>query len=208
MWRDIEQNTEAWLGYRGGRVTGSAISKVMANYGKAFGEPAKRYAVDIATERLKGSPIQGDRYTNAHMDAGHVEEPIARMLYEDMYFTKVTSGGFFDNEKTGCSPDGLVDFDGMIEIKSVVPATHYDMIKRNAHDPSYHWQLMFELKESGRVWVDYISFCEQFYKPKQLLVKRIYAKDCAEDFAKIDTRLAEFEELVEKITLDIKNYQA
>ena len=204
MWHDVDQNTEEWLALRSGKVTGSAVAKIMASYGKPFGEPAKRYAVDIAVEHLKGSPIDGPRYINAHMEAGHVEEPIAIALYEEEFFTTVTKGGFFDNGETGVSPDGLVGLDGMVEVKSVVPATHFATLSRNAHDPSYHWQLMFELKESGRSWVDYVSFCQQFYGPKKLIVKRIFAEDCRDDFMKIDIRLDEFQGLVNNTIEKIK----
>ena len=203
VFHNVDQNTDEWLELRAGKVTGSSIAKIMANYGKAFGEPAKKYAADIANERLKGSAIMGDRYTNAHMEAGHAEEPVARMLYEDMTFSTVTNGGFFDNGKTGCSPDGLVGEDGMIEIKSVVPSTHYKVIKTGTFDPSYKWQIMFNLKETGRDWLDYVSFCEQFYQPKRLVVARVLASDSVEFFEKIDTRLLEFEQIVEQITDDI-----
>jgi len=204
MFFDVPQNTDEWLPLRSGRVTGSAISKVMANDGKSFGEPAKRYAVDIANERLRGEPAIGARYNNAHMEAGHIEEPIARKLYEDMMFCTVTNGGFFDNFHTGCSPDGLVGENGVIEIKSVVPSTHYACIKRGGYDPAYHWQLMFNLKETGREWIDYVSFCEQFYAPRRLFVKRIHACECKSQFDKIKKRLDEFEDLVEQIIKDIK----
>ena len=203
MWIDIEQNTDEWLDLRCGKVTGSSVATIMANYGKAFGDPAKRYAVNVAVERIRGERIQGDRYDNAHMQAGHVEEPVARMLYEDEYFCEVTNGGFFDNGKTGCSPDGLVGDNGMVEIKSVIPPTHYNCIKRQSFDPAYKWQLYFNLKESGRDWVDFISYCEQFAADRRLHVVRVNASDCKEQFDMIDSRLNEFEELVEKVTSDI-----
>ena len=38
---DVEQNTDEWLNLRIAKITGSSISKIMANYGKAFGDPAK-----------------------------------------------------------------------------------------------------------------------------------------------------------------------
>ena len=47
MWHNIEQNTDDWLVMRSGKLTGSGVSKPMANLGKAFGEPAKKLAVDI-----------------------------------------------------------------------------------------------------------------------------------------------------------------
>ena len=37
---DIDQNTDEWFALRGGRLTSSKLGVVMANYSKAFGEPA------------------------------------------------------------------------------------------------------------------------------------------------------------------------
>ena len=44
MWIDIQQNTDSWLDLRAGKVSGSSIGKIMANYGKAFGEPIAKPA--------------------------------------------------------------------------------------------------------------------------------------------------------------------
>ncbi len=52
MFHSIEQNTPEWLELRAGKATGSAIPKIMANDGKAFGEPAKRLAVEIAINTI------------------------------------------------------------------------------------------------------------------------------------------------------------
>jgi hypothetical protein len=106
-WIDIDQNSEAWFDLRLGKVTGSTIGKVMANLGKAFGQPAKDLAVNLAIEQLTGVRQGGD-YQNAHMERGHIEEPIARLLYEELYFVDVLNGGFYDNVLTGASPDGRV----------------------------------------------------------------------------------------------------
>ena len=96
MWHDIEQNADEWFLLRAGKVTASSLNKVMANYGKAFGDPAKKYAVDIAVQQITGS-TSGGGYSNEHMDRGHEEEPLAKMLYEETYFCDVTNGGFFED---------------------------------------------------------------------------------------------------------------
>ena len=114
MWFDICQNTDAWLDLRAGKRTGSSASKIMANFGKAFGDPAKKLAVDIAIERVTGKRIEKDNYTNNHMERGHIQEPLARMKYEETFFVDVTNGGFFDNGNSGCSPDGRVNPNGLI----------------------------------------------------------------------------------------------
>ena len=73
LWINIEQNTDEWFALRAGKVTGSAVSKVMSHFGNPFGEPAKKYAVDIAVEQLTGIPVESG-YSNAHMERGHEED--------------------------------------------------------------------------------------------------------------------------------------
>jgi len=155
---DIEQNTDEWFELRGGRLTSSKLGVVMSSYGKAFGEPAKKYAVNIAIEQITGIAIPSD-YSNAHMQRGHEQEPIARMMYEDDTFCDVDEGGFFMSDFVGCSPDGLVDDDGVIEIKSVIATTQFATVKRQSLDPAYRWQCIGNLKFTGRDWLDYVSYC-------------------------------------------------
>jgi len=198
IWHDVEQNSDTWLDLRCGKVGGSSMSKVMANLGKAFGPPAHDLAVQIAIEQITGKR-QESTYTNAHMDRGHEQEPIAKALYEQEYFCEVQNGGYFDSEDiTGVSPDGLVDDDGAIEIKSVIQSVHFATVQRGKFDPSYKWQLYSELLLTGRDWIDFISFCATFPEGKRLFVDRIYRKDCGEQFEMINTRIAEFKELVDE----------
>ena len=200
---DIEQNTDQWFSMRAGRLTSSKLAVVMANYGKAFGEPAKKYAVNIAIEQITGNAISST-YSNEHMERGHEQEPIARMMYEDETFSDVKNGGFFCTEFIGCSPDGLPD-GGVIEIKSVIGSVHYANIKRQGVDPAYRWQCIGNLKFTGRDWLDFVSYCSEFPLGKQLFVHRINKADLEEEFKKIDVRVAEFKELVQsskKLILD------
>jgi len=193
------------MGLRCGRITGSALSKAMANYGKAFGEPAKKYAVSIAVEQITGVSADSDSYSNDHMQRGHEEEPIARLMYECEYFCDVTNGGFFELGDEGCSPDGLVGDDGVIEIKSAIPSIHYARIARQSFDPAYKWQLVGNLKLTGRDWIDFISYCSTFPEDKRLYVHRSYKADFVEEFKMIDIRLAEFKELIAKTKQVILN---
>ena len=198
MWHDIKQNTDEWLDLRAGKVTGSSIGKVMANFGKAFGRPAKDLAVSIAVELVTGNR-QENNYTNSHMDRGHQEEPIARLLYEEEFFVDVTNGGFYDNITTGSSPDGRVLDCGLIEIKSAIPSIHYERIRKESYDSAYKWQLIFNLKESGRDWIDFVSFCSFFPEDKKLYVKRLSREDLQKEYDQIDERLGEFFSLVNEV---------
>jgi len=203
-WHDIEQNTDEWLDMRVGKLTGSGVKTIMANFGKAFGEPAKKLAVSIAREQVTGKRSLASQYTNAHMERGHEQEPIARALYEDEYFVDVTNGGFFDCENEGCSPDGLVSTDGLIEIKSVIDHVQYSTIKRGGIDPVYKWQVYFNLMKTGRDWIDYVSYCADFPEKTRLYVHRVLRKDCEEQFKSIEERAKEFFEVVEKAKTIIK----
>jgi hypothetical protein len=181
QFHDVEQNTEAWEDLRAGKITSSPLGKVMANEGAAFGKPAKDYAVSICIERMTGRKLSGG-FSNSQTDRGHAQEPLARMAYEDQTFSEVSNGGFFDLGDIGCSPDGLVYGDGLIEIKSVIPSVHYANLSRQSFDPTYKWQLFANLKFTQREWIDFISFCEDFPEEKQLYVCRIYRGQLVEEF--------------------------
>jgi len=192
----IDQNTDRWLELRVGKITGSNLSCIMANYGRAFGAPAKKYASTIALGQITGKVI-ASTYSNEHMERGHAEEGIARCIYEDRYFSKVAEGGFFSDGDLGCSPDGLVGSDGMIEIKSAIPSIHYDRIRKQSFDSAYKWQLAGNLKFSGRDWMDFVSYCADYPEGKQLYVYRCTKESFAEEFKQIDERLIAFRQLVE-----------
>jgi len=192
---DIEQNTDEWFALRSGLLTSSKLGLVMANGSKAFADPAKKYAINIAIEQITGKPIPS-AFTNDHMLRGHEQEPIARALYEQQTFTDVSNGGFFKSDFIGCSPDGLVSDSGVIEIKSVIASTHYANVKRNGIDPAYKWQCIGNLKFTGADWLDFVSYCADYPEGMQLFINRIYPADFVEEFAMLDRRILEFEKLV------------
>lgn len=201
-WHDVEQNSDEWENLRLGKITSSNFNIIMANYGKAFGESAKKYALKLALERIKNCKSEYN-FSNAHMKRGHEQEPIARMLYEDLYFTEVTNGGFFDCGFYGDSPDGLVGDDGFIEIKSVIDTTHYANIKRGTIDPSYKWQVIGHLDCTGREWCDFISYCADFPENTQILVYRMHRHQVEQEIKMLRERREKFNKYVEQIKQQI-----
>jgi hypothetical protein len=197
MWLDVAQNEEEWMRLRIGRVGGSELHTLMANYGKAFGDPAHRLAQRVALEQISGEKVESG-YTNEHMERGHEQEPIAKQKYEEERFCSVANGGYYIlGDDIGVSPDGIVYDDGLVEIKSVAYPGQFDTIDRGKYDPKYKWQLVQELKVSGREWVDYISFCADFPPGKQLFIQRIYKKEFTEEFKMVDARFNEFRALID-----------
>lgn len=200
---DVKQNTEEWEALRLGKATASNFAKFMANDGKAFGDPAKRYALQLALEIETGRKAEHS-FSNDDMERGHEQEPIARMLYEDQNFVDVTNGGFFDWGTYGDSPDGLVGSDGVTEFKSVTAAVHYATLQRGSFDPAYRWQLVGHLDCTGRDWVDFASYCSDFPTATQLLVYRLWRRECELEIARLRARRSEFLELVRKILTTLK----
>lgn len=194
---DVQQGTDEWQALRCGKATASNFGLFMANDGKAFGEPAQRYALQIALERLNGRKAEVG-FSNDHMQRGTEQEPVARMLYEQQTFTDVDNGGFFDCGEYGDSPDGLIGDDGLIEIKAVIAPTHRATQRRGSFDPAYRWQLVGHLDCTGRAWVDFISYCSEFPEHSQLLVYRLHREEVADELERLAARRTEFLEYVRK----------
>lgn len=194
-WRNVEQNSAEWDALRLGKVTGSNAPKFMANFGKAFGDPAVRYALQVALERVNGRKAEHS-FKNDDMDRGHEQEPIARALYEEQFFVDVSNGGFFDHGDWGVSPDGLVNRDGVVEIKSVIASVHRDTLRRGSFDPTYRWQIVSHLDGTQRDWVDFVSYCSDYPEHLQLVVYRTHRHEVEQEIAMLRERRAAFLGLV------------
>lgn len=201
---DVEQNTDEWNALRLGKPGSSSAGCFMANDGKAFGDPAKRYALQLALEIETGRKSEFS-FTNEHMERGHGQEPVARMLYEEENFVDVSNGGYFCWGTHGDSPDGLVGDDGVVEIKSVIAPTHYATLQRGSFDPSYRWQLVTHLDCTGRQWVDFVSFCSDFPEGKQLIVHRLTRAECGDELNRLQERRAKFLALVQDTLAQIRS---
>lgn len=203
IWHNVEQNTDEWQALRCGIVTASNFGPVMANEPNAFGEPAKRYALQLALERITGKKAaQG--FSNEHTERGHEQEPFARLLYEQEHFCDVNNGGFFQRGNVGDSPDGLIKPNGCLELKSVIAPVHYANLRRGAIDPAYKWQIIGHIWLTERDWCDFGSYCAEFPEDKQLIVYRTERADLVDKIELLETRLVKFEELVLKTIEEIK----
>lgn len=194
---DIEQNTDEWLDLRLGKFTNSNAPIIMANYGKDFGDPAKKYAVQLALEQITGQKSVNS-FSSEHTERGHMQEPIARMCYENERFCDIKNGGFFCWGSYGDSPDGLVSNDRVIEIKSVIASVHYETLKRGSFDPAYKWQLIGHLDCTTRHYCDFVSYCADFPEGKQIAIFQLDRDDYKDELKMLSERREQFIELVQE----------
>lgn len=202
IFHDIAQNSEEWEKIREGVATTSKFGIIMANYGKAFSDTAKKYAHKLAYEQVNGKKEESAGFSNGFMEEGHTWEPIARQEYEISTFNSVSNGGFCESEKykhVGGSPDGHVLEDkGGIEIKSVIAWTQRQNIRRNSFDPAYKWQIL------GNIWLcdweycDFISYGYTCTEKNRLFVYRALRSEYQSEIDLIEPRLKEFLEMVEQ----------
>ena len=161
---DVEQRSEAWYKIRAGKPTASEFSKLITS----AGVPSKsldKYAITLAAETFAGGPVDAWE-GNYHTERGRALEDEAIKLYEFANDVSVLPVGFItnDDETVGCSPDGLVGDDGMVEIKCLKAETHVETMlyfKKNGRiPPKYVQQTQGQMGLCKRQWCDLV-----FYHP-------------------------------------------
>lgn len=187
------QGTSEWLACRLGIPTASNFSKVLA---KGEGKTRKRYMLDLAGERLTGDPCE--TYSNAHMERGKEMEAEARNLYTFMTDNECEQVGFIKNVDRGASPDSLIGTNGMLEIKTKLPALQIECLLADKLPSEHVAQVQGALWVAEREWIDLCSYWPRL----PLFVKRVYRdeKYISELATAIDAFNAELTEIVEKIS--------
>lgn len=203
MWIDVQQNTKEWFDLRLGLATSSNFAKIMANEDKSFGIPAKEYAEKIALERVTNVRDESNNYTSLLMQRGHEYESIAIEQYEIEEMQIVTNGGFYIKKPFGDSPDGNVGSDGCVEVKTVIPNTHWKRLKKGGYDLAYKWQIQGHMFLGDKKWCDFISYCPEMPKNKRLYVFRVIRDD--DMIERLERRLNEFEILVKENVKILQN---
>lgn len=193
-WSMATQGTDEWKAVRRGRITGSRFKDARdrlknGDYSKA----AKLYAMDVARERCGG--IAADVFINNAMRFGIVQEPLARVAYEDATGHLVEEVGFAYtiDGKFGVSVDGLVDADGVVEIKTIVSSDMLFRVVVEADHSDYMDQINGALWLLGRKWCDLILWAPDL-PGQRPMIQRISRDDNAIDSMVED--LMRFDKLV------------
>ncbi len=167
------QRTEDWYAARIGKATASRFKDAIAVL--KSGDPAQAqrdYRTELVVERLTGQRVQ--KFVTAAMQWGD-HEPEARTAYERMTRMHVEETGFIahDTLLAGCSPDGLVDWDGLIEIKCPYNSANHIETLLNGMPDEHRAQVQGQMWITGRQWCDFVSFDPRMPVELQLHVQRI-----------------------------------
>jgi len=197
----LEQRSEEWRQARCGKVTASDIANVLSKPKKGSAETAGRanYRAQIIAEVLTQKP-QDDPFISRPMQWGIDQEPFARAGYELERGFMVDTVGFCDHpriENFGCSPDGLVTDEGLVQFKCPNTATHIEYLLKGEVPAEYQAQMFAEIACTGRLWCDFVSFDPRLPQDLQLFVRRLHRDD---------TRIAEIELRVADFLAEVRDY--
>jgi len=195
----MEQRTPEWYAARLGRVTASRVADVTAKTRSGYGASRANYMAELIVERLTGLPTE--RYQNESMIWGTNTEPLARAAYEVRQGALVDEVGFVPHPTiaaAGCSPDGLIGPDGMLEVKCPNTATHIEYFLDPASPSKYWSQMQWQMACTGRKWVDFVSFDPRMPDDMQYAVRRVNRDE--ETIAELEAEVVKFlNEMDEKI---------
>lgn len=191
MTEEIIQGSDAWKALRLGKVTASRVSDVIAKTKTGYSASRANYMAQLIAERLTGTVAEA--YTNAAMQHGTETEPEARAAYCFYQGVTVTEVAFVPHPKidqAGCSPDGLVDEDGLVEIKAPNTATHLETLLGQAVPSKYEAQMQFQMACTGRQWCDFVSYDPRMPENMRLFIKRVGRND--KFIAEVESEIASF----------------
>lgn len=186
---DVKQGSDEWFALRLGKFTCSDAQAIATN-GKGLETLAFTKVAEILTKK------SAESYTNEAMERGKELEEMARDSYEIQTQNLVNQVGFIEHsEFVGGSPDGMINEDGLVEIKCPTDRVFVEYLYYKKIDPKYRLQMQMQMYITGRKWCDYVVFSPNF--PDRVQVVRVLRNDL--DIENLMTGLAKGEELVKNI---------
>ena len=163
-----KQRTQEWLNARKGLITGSIVSAIIGN---------NRYLTDPhqITATILGMQIM----ENIPMQIGNAVEDQIRSLYTAITGNSVKEIGFVRwdvDSRFGASADGIVNDDGLLEIKYTRSRDVVSYLKNSKFNdiiyPSHMDQINFTCGILGLMYCDYVVYSD-VYSEHTLYIRRI-----------------------------------
>lgn len=202
---NLEQRTDEWFNLRLGKVTASRVKDVISRTKLGYSKARDNYMLELICERLTNEKTES--LSNKAMARGVELEDLAREIYLlNQFDSEVKEVGFVPHptiKNAGASPDGLVNDDGLIEIKCPNTTTHINLLETNQPKKEYIYQMMWQMACTGRKWCDFVSYDDRLpdnlsYKCIRInydeeLVSQI-EKEVIELLAELESRLSQINE--------------
>jgi hypothetical protein len=202
-----DQRTNEWFAARIGKVTASKVADLMAKTKSGYSTSRDNYMAQLVVERITNT--RAESFSSAAMEWGTNQEPFARAAYEAARGVMVEEVGFVQHptiEWAGASPDGLVNDDGLVEIKCPNTATMIDTLLTEKVPQKYFIQMQMQMAATKRAWCDYVVFDPRMPAKAQLFIKCVPRDEAfiAEMEAEIINFLAEVNVQVTQLTAIIE----
>lgn len=162
---DLIQGSDEWHQARCGLITASEVKLLLTakTLKRADNDKSRAHIWELAAQRI--TQYVEPSYVGDEMLRGHADEFLARQIYAEK-FEPVEEVGFITNSSfgftLGCSPDGLVNGDGMIECKSRRQKYQVQTIVEHWRDGTtpddYLLQVQAAMLIADRGWCDLISY--------------------------------------------------
>lgn len=152
------QNSEEWDELRRGVPTTSCFDKIITPAKAELSTTWPKYAAELIAQSLKASTPPPPSFWMQH---GTEHQPYAIKAYEKVTGRMVEQVGFVwpdEHERYGCSPDGLVGDNGLIEVKCPMPETLIGYHIGGVLPMEYKPQVMGQLLITGREWCDFVGY--------------------------------------------------
>jgi hypothetical protein len=103
----------------------------------------------------------------------------------------------------GCSPDGFVGKEGLVEFKCPQPAQHLATLRGEPIAAKYLCQANFQMACTDRQWVDWVSFCPSFPESMRLFKQRV-PRD-VDEITRLEKEVEQFLREIERAVDDLSS---
>lgn len=147
-----------WLAARCGKATASRFKDILARTKSGPAAARRNYLVELATERM--TKQASDKFVSAAMQWGTEQEPAAKACIQHQLELEIEEIGFckHDTLEAGASPDGLIDWDGLLEVKAPYVSANHLQTWMDGMPDEHMAQIQGQLWITGRQWCLFASY--------------------------------------------------
>lgn len=186
---NFPQYSPEWWEVRSKKMTASH-AQAIGNQGKGL----ESYALELVCSHYSKDK---EGYSNGHMQRGLELEPEAATVYQAETLSDVQEVGFVVySDYVGCSPDRMVNNDGLLEIKCLSDKVYFQLLLTGKIETKYLWQMQMQMLCCGREWCDFFAYNPNF--DRNYWMMRVFPEQ-----AKVDKLINGFE-MGEKLIRDIE----